>query len=215
MIGDQYEFADPNRLKLIYDSNRKLVGLQNPHGSGADLRDPFTAAQNAVLQALIDAYSAQPTVWYPGDVTSVTTPHIVADGDLSTATDQVPSLWRIVADPDDQVTAAAQLMSGTNLWASINCGAPVVQKAVLDASGARKVFTRAYAICVSSSGVPADYTGGAYIINSANTNIGDWLANMCEFQWAGGLGATDLRAVASNVFNTYYSGLAIDAGKIA
>lgn len=83
------------------------------------------------LKAIEEAYSQQPTIWYNGEINSVVTPSIIADGDLTTATDQVPVRWYAVLNADDDVAAAQQLMDGGPNVIDITCG-DTVQKLCQD-----------------------------------------------------------------------------------
>jgi hypothetical protein len=160
---------------------------------------------------LIDAYNQQPTVWYNGEINSVVTPVITADGDLATATDQVPVRWYAVLNADDDVAAAQQLLDGGPNVIDITCG-DAVQKLCQDESGVAQTITTVYAVCISSSAIPADYTGGAYIISENETDIADVLANMARFDFSSGLGATYARLITTPVYSTNYSQLSVQVG---
>ena len=166
------------------------------------------------MQRIVEAYDQQPTTWYPGEINSVVAPSITADGDLATATDQVPLKWLAVINADDDVAAAQALMDGSPNVIEILPGAQA-QKANVDSAGASEVITTIYAVCISSSAVPADYTGGAYILSDAETDIADALANMARFDFSAGYGATVARFVATPIYTTHYTQLSVAAGVVS
>ena len=89
-----------------------------------------------------------------------------------------------------------------------------IQPPVQDYLGTAAVLLNAYAVCISTAtAVPADYTGGAYILSDATAEtIANALANMAKFEWSAGLGCTSFRATASAVYNTNYSALMVAGG---
>lgn len=178
--------------------------------------DPaLSAAQLAAVQNILAIYDYQPATWYAGEINSVVTPSITADGDLSTATDQVPLKWLVVINADDDVAAAQALMDGGPNVIEILPGAQAQPPVYADGSETPEVITRIYAVCISSSAAPADYTGGAYILSDADTDIADALANMARFEFSSGLGATVARLVATPVYDTHYTQLSVAAGVVA
>lgn len=72
----------------------------------------LTTAQVQAVQAMAEVYSYQPATWHAGEINSVVTPSITADGDLTSATDQVPLKWLVVINADDDVAAAQALLDG-------------------------------------------------------------------------------------------------------
>ena len=170
---------------------------------------------DSVLKQIADAYSQQPSTWYAGEINSVVTPSITADGDLSTATDQVPLKWLAVINADDDVAAAQALMDGGPNVIEILPGAQVQKPIYADDGVTPEVITRIYAVCISSSAVPADYNGGAYILSDADTAIANALANMARFDFSSGLGATVARLIATPVYSTHFTQLSVAAGVVA
>jgi len=183
----------------------------------------LTAAQLAATQALVSgaenllalatAYDIQPATWYNGSINSVATSHIVADGDLSTATDQVPKWWLIVLNAASDVEAAQRLLDGGPNVLTVLPG-QTIQPPVQDYLGASAVLTTAHVVCISTAtAVPADYTGGAYILSDAAAEtLANALTNLAKFEWSSGLGCTSFRATASAVYSTNYSALMVAAG---
>lgn len=145
-------------------------------------------------------------VWYAGEVASVVSPTIIADGDLATATDQVPLYWRAVINAADQATAAQQLLSGTDVL-TLNPGDTVV------ATGLDSDASTVHAICFStSSSAPANYTGGAYIVSGGGATYAAIISNMAEFDFSGAVGARQVMITASQVYNTNFAQLTVHAG---
>lgn len=169
---------------------------------------------DSVLKQIADAYSQQPATWYAGEINSVVAPSITADGDLTSATDQVPLKWLAVINADDDVAAAQALMDGGPNVIEILPGVQAQKPVYADDGVTPEVITRIYAVCVSSSAVPADYAGGAYIISDLETDIADVLAQMARFEFGSGLGATVARLVATPVYNTHYTQLSVAAGVV-
>lgn len=194
-------------------------GEQNPSADGASLSSTEVAAARALvseyenLLALAAAYDIQPATWYNGEINSVPTSHIVADGDLSTATDQVPKWWLIVLNALNDVDAAQRLLDGGPNVLTVLPG-QTIQPPVQDYLGTAAVLLNAYAVCISTAtAVPADYTGGAYILSDATAEtLANALANMAKFEWSAGLGCTSFRATASAVYSTNYSALMVAGG---
>lgn len=174
----------------------------------------LSATELAATQALLTAYDNQPATWYNGEINSTVTPTITADGDLATATDQVPLKWLAVINADDDVAAAQQLMDEGPNVVTVLLGQQE-SPAVTDDDGAAEIITTIHAVCVSSSAVPADYTGGAYIISGSETDIADVLANMARFDFSSGLGATTARLIASPLYSTNFSQLSVQVGVLA
>ena len=170
---------------------------------------------DSVLKQIADAYSQQPSTWYAGEINSVVTPSITADGDLSTATDQVPLKWLAVINADDDVAAAQALMDGGPNVVEILPGAQKQPVVYADDGITPETITTIYAVCISSAAVPADYTGGTYILSDADTQIANALANMAKFEFSSGLGATVARLLATPVYGTNYSQLSVAAGVTA
>lgn len=177
--------------------------------------DSLTAAQVATVQAISEAYSQQPTAWYAGEINSVVTPSITADGDLTSATDQVPVKWLAIINADDDVAAAQALMDGGPNVVEILPGAQKQPVVYADDGITPETITTIYAVCISSAAVPADYTGGTYILSDADTQIANALANMAKFEFSSGLGATVARLLATPVYGTNYSQLSVAAGVTA
>jgi hypothetical protein len=175
----------------------------------------LTAAQVQAVQAMAAVYDYQPATWHAGELNSVITPSITADGDLTSATDQLPLKWLAVINADDDVAAAQALMDGGPNVIEILPGAQVQKPVYADDGVTPEVITRIYALCISSSAVPADYTGGAYIISDLETDIADVLAQMARLDFSSGLGATVARLVATPVYATNYTQLSVAAGVVA
>lgn len=169
--------------------------------------------EKASFDALVSAYGIQPATWYNGSINSVATSHIVADGDLSTATDQVPKWWLIVLNAASDVEAAQRLLDGGPNVLTVLPG-QTIQPPVQDYLGASAVLTTAHVVCISTAtAVPADYTGGAYILSDAAAEtLANALTNLAKFEWSSGLGCTSFRATASAVYSTNYSALMVAAG---
>ena len=167
----------------------------------------------ASWQSPVPAYGIQPATWYNGAINSVATSHIVADGDLATATDQVPKWWLIVLNANDDVDAAQRLLDGGPNVLTVLPG-QTIQPPVQTYLGATGVLVNAYAVCISTAtAVPADYTGGTYILSDATAEtLANALANMAKFEWSSGLGCTTFRATASAVYSTNFSALMVAAG---
>ena len=159
-------------------------------------------------------YGGVPATWYAGEVNSVVTATLKADGDLSTATDQVPQKWRIVINADDDVAAAQRLLEGTPNVYDVLPG-DVAQFPVVGSDGLPEAITSIYAVCICTGGAPANYTGGTYVLSSAETDITDSLAMMARVDFSGGLGAGWVRLVASSTYSTNYSDLAVSVGVTA
>jgi hypothetical protein len=156
-----------------------------------------------------DAYAYVATTWYAGEVSSVKAPVITADGDLSTATDQVPSYWRMVINAKDDVTAAQALLDGTPNVITFGLGEK--KTITLDSS-----VISVYAVCVSTaSSRPADFTGGAYIISGSGSTLADVLSNMAKFDFSMVSNVKYIDGFATPLYNTNYSGLAVAGGVIA
>jgi hypothetical protein len=177
--------------------------------------ETLTTAQVQAVQAMAEVYSYQPATWHAGELNSVITPSITADGDLTSATDQLPLKWLAVINADDDVAAAQALMDGGPNVIEILPGAQAQKPVYADDGVTPEVITRIYALCISSSAVPADYTGGAYIISDLETDIADVLAQMARLDFSSGLGATVARLVATPVYATNYTQLSVAAGVVA
>ena len=197
---------------LFDDTSGKWIGVLDRNGKEQVL---LTYAQQVAVQAMADAYQGQPATWYAGEISSVVTPSLTADGDLSTATDQVPLKWRVVVNADDDVAAAQALMDGGPNVIEILPGAQAQPIIYADDGVTPEVITTVYAVCISSSAVPADYAGGAYILSDADTSLANALANMARFNFSSGLGATVARLVATPAYATNYSQLSVAAGVTA
>lgn len=173
-------------------------------------------ASAAALQPLLEAYSTQPAVWYAGEISSTVTPTLIADGNLDTATDQVPLKWRVVINADDDVAAAQALLDGTPNVLELLAGVQEQPQVYADDGVTPEVITSIYAVCVSTAVTrPADFTGGAYIITTTGSTLADTLANMARLDFSSGLGATFARLVASQVYNTNFMQLSVAAGVVA
>ncbi|MCB2070849.1 MAG: hypothetical protein KDF67_15160 [Ottowia sp.] len=175
----------------------------------------LTAAQVQAVQAMAAVYDYQPATWHAGEINSVVTPSITADGDLTSATDQVPLKWLAVINADDDVAAAQALLDGGPNVVEILPGAQAQPIVYADDGVTPEVITRIYAVCISSSAVPANYTGGAYILSDADTAIANALTNMARFDFSSGLGATVARLIATPVYNTHFTQLSVAAGVVA
>ena len=208
VAGSPYTASDAFAQFLI-NSNLATGVLPGP-----DQTD-LTAAQRTALRAVGDAYYQQPATWHAGELNSVITPSITADGDLTSATDQLPLKWLAVINADDDVAAAQALMDGGPNVIEILPGAQAQKPVYADDGVTPEVITRIYALCISSSAVPADYTGGAYIISDLETDIADVLAQMARLDFSSGLGATVARLVATPVYATNYTQLSVAAGVVA
>lgn len=176
-------------------------------------RNRLSSAQVAGGQALVSAYGIQPATWYNGEINSVATSHIVADGDLSSGTKQVPKWWLIVLNAKDDVDAAQRLLDGGPNVLTVLPG-QTIQPPVQDYLGATGVLTTAYAVCISTATTsPGTYPGGAYILSDDTAEtIANALANMAKFEWSSGLGCTSFRATASAVYTANFSALMVAAG---
>ena len=186
--------------------------VQRPTDAKATAIDSLVSEAENLL-ALATAYDIQPATWYNGSINSVATSHIVADGDLSTATDQVPKWWLIVLNAASDVEAAQRLLGGGPNVLTVLPG-QTIQPPVQDYLGASAVLTTAHVVCISTAtAVPADYTGGAYILSDAAAEtLANALTNLAKFEWSSGLGCTSFRATASAVYSTNYSALMVAAG---
>lgn len=214
--GDQYRRIEPSDM-LVFDDANNLVGIRSGKSDSAEMRlgAPLTAAQVQAVQAMAAVYDYQPATWHAGEINSVVTPSITADGDLTSATDQLPLKWLAVINADDDVAAAQALMDGGPNVIEILPGAQAQKPVYADDGVTPQVIERIYAVCISSSAVPADYTGGAYIISDLETDIADVLAQMARFEFGSGLGATVARLMATPVYNTHYTQLSVAAGVVA
>lgn len=182
----------------------------------ADLFDDVTGRHIGHIdlfgrEQLTEDIGAQPATWYAGEVASTITPTIVADGDLTSATDQVPLLWRAVINADNDVDAAQRLMDGTPNVIEL-LPATLVQLRNLGADGLAETIESIHVLCISSAAVPANYTGGAYILSSADTDIANALTMMARVDISTGLGCTYARLLASATYNTNYSQLSVAFG---
>lgn len=208
--------------QLVYDTSGNLVGVRSGtsgdetiFGLSSDINTPLQAlvseAEN--LLALATAYDIQPATWYNGEINSVATSHIVADGDLSSGTDQVPKWWLIVLNALNDVDAAQRLLDGGPNVLTVLPG-QTIQPPVQDYLGTAAVLLNAYAVCISTATTsPGTYPGGAYILSDDTAEtIANALANMAKFEWSAGLGCTSFRATASAVYSTNYSALMVAGG---
>lgn len=210
--GSPYTASDAFAAFLI-SSNLATGTLPAVEQSG------ISPAQGITLQAIVADYEAgtlgtgiQPATWYAGEVTSTVTPTLTADG-VGTA-NLTPLKWRVVINADDDVDAAQRLMTGTPNVIEINPGV-LDQRQNLGEDGLAETIENIYAVCVASEGAPANYTGNAYIISGAETDIADVLAAMARVEFSSGLGATYSRLLASDTYATYYSQLSVSAGVVA
>lgn len=175
----------------------------------------LTPAQVQAAGPALAAYNFQPATWHAGELNSVVTPTITADGDLTSATDQVPLKWLAILNADDDVAAAQALMDGGPNVIEIFPGEQKQPVVYADDGVTPEIITRIYAVCVSSSAVPANYTGGAFIISDLEVDLADVLANMARLDFSSGLGATVARLVASPVYSTHFTQLSVAAGVVA
>ena len=190
----------------------KWVGVLDRNGKEQVV---LTYTQQQAVQAMAAVYDYQPATWHAGEINSVVTPSITADGDLTSATDQVPLKWLAVINAADDVAAAQALMDGGPNVVEILPGATAQPIVYADDGVTPEVITRIYAVCISSSAVPANYTGGAYILSDADTAIANALSNMARVDFSGGLGATVARLIATPVYNTHFTQLSVAAGVVA
>ena len=190
----------------------KWVGVLDRNGKEQVV---LTYTQQQAVQAMAAVYDYQPATWHAGEINSVVTPSITADGDLTSATDQVPLKWLAVINADDDVAAAQALLDGGPNVVEILPGAQAQPIVYADDGVTPEVITRIYAVCISSSAVPANYTGGAYILSDADTAIANALTNMARFDFSSGLGATVARLIATPVYNTHFTQLSVAAGVVA
>jgi hypothetical protein len=125
------------------------------------------------------------------------TSEIALNGDLTTATDQPIIGLRVLVDPGDDVTAADALLSGA--------GCRVItpdSSLTLDLAAGCKAI---YVIGIGSAAIPADYTGGAFVISINETDSADALAQLCRFD----LNYLDtVKTVTISLSATWSSGLA-------
>jgi hypothetical protein len=177
------------------------------------------AATAASAESLVSEYeNIAGAVYYAGEVSSVVTPTLIADGDLSTATDQVPLKWRVVINAEDDVAAAQALLDGTPNVIELLAGVQEQPLVYANDGVTPEVITSIYAVCVSTAVTrPADFGGGAYIITTTGSTLADALANMARVDFSSGLGATVARLVASQVYGTSsnYMQLSVSAGVTA
>lgn len=211
LVGSEYEVTEPYARYLVQGGWATDVD-----GVLVASTDTLSPAESTTLkQAIADGYfsTVQPATWYNGEINSTVTPSIVADGDLTSATDQVPKWWLIVLNAADDVEAAQRLLDGGPNVLTVLPG-QAIQPPIEDYLGAAGVLTTAYAVCISTAtAVPANYTGGAYILSDATAEtLANALANMVRWNWSSGLGCTTFRATASAVYNTNYSALMVAAG---
>lgn len=177
----------------------------------------LSAQKAAAFDALVSEYeNIAGAVYYAGEVSSVVTPTLIADGDLSTATDQVPLKWRVVINAEDDVAAAQALLDGTPNVIELLAGVQEQPLVYADDGVTPEVITSIYAVCVSTAVTrPADFSGGAYIITTTGSTLADALANMARVDFSSGLGATVARLVASQVYGTNFMQLSVSAGVTA
>ncbi len=202
-----------NQVRFIFDESGRIIGYRNPVTDADELA--LTAAQVQAVQAMAAVYDYQPATWHAGELNSVITPSITADGDLTSATDQLPLKWLAVINADDDVAAAQVLMDGGPNVIEILPGAQKQQPVYADDGITPEVIERIYAVCISSSAVPADYTGGAFILSDLEVDIADALANMAKFEFSAGYGATVARLVATPIYSTNYTQLSVAAGVVS
>lgn len=134
-------------------------------------------------------------------IAGVPTPEIECDGDLTTATDQPPLYWRVTINPGDDPTGAAALLNGQPEVMVVLCGD------TLSIGPTDVAITSVHAVAVGSAALPADYTGGAYIISKAETDAADALAQRAKWEFAESYDVREVILTASAVFSTYYSRL--------
>lgn len=167
------------------------------------------------LQSLVAAYENQPATWYAGEINSVVTPTITADGALSSGTNQIPLKWLAVLNADDDVDAATRLLDNGPNVVEIALGTQQQPRCYADDGVTPQIITRIYAVCISSAAAPGTYPGGAYILSDADTDIGNALANMAKFEFSSGYNATVARLIASPLYAVNFSQLSVAAGVVA
>lgn len=176
-------------VRIAYDVNGNFTGMLNKDGSLAP-------------------YYPRAAVWSMGEVSSVLTPSIIADGAASSAPDnQVPLAWRIVVNAADQITGAQLLLDG-------NCF--VLNPGDVWVPPIDVPVENVMAVCTSTlTARPAAYTGTSYIIPRSGATLADVLSIMAVFEFSSALGATYVLASASQVYDTNFAQLHVQAGTTA
>lgn len=136
-------------------------------------------------------------------IATVPTAEIECDGDLTTATDQPPLYWRIVVNPGDDPTGAASLLNGQPEVLTLQPGD------TRTIGPTNVAITEVHAIAVGSAALPADYSGGAYIISKAETDPADALAQRAKFVFSSVDDVREVEVSSSAVFGTYYMRLIV------
>lgn len=198
--------------------NDDATALLKPDGSELVA---LTAAQVQAVQNLVGDHGENVgwgvTSWYAGELASAVTPVITADGDLTSATDQVPLYWRVITNPPpydpgvtlvDDVEAAQRLLDGAPNVVTVSAGQTVVIELDED-------LVAVYAICISTATErPADYTGGANIISGAGSTLADVLAatGMSRLDFSASPAKQVVLLQATQVYGTNYMQLMISGG---
>jgi hypothetical protein len=213
-------------MSVLLVRQQRMFGIDVPSGFAvlgldADRRAALLQGGDAVAlegngRMLMLSEVQAPATWYNGEVASVVTPALTANGDLSSGTDLVPLLWRIVPAAQDDVAAAQQLKDGGPNIITLGLGGFDEQSILSATSGEAEVMTAAYAVCVSATAVPGSYAGSSNIVAQTDNNLASWLAAMKRFDWSGGLGATYVRAMSTPAYGagTLQSQLMLQAGAL-
>lgn len=122
---------------------------------------------------------------------------ILFNGDLTSATDQTIAYVRVYYEQTDDVSAATALLSGADCITILPGSAPT------ELDDLPAAIANVWVCAFSGAGVPANYTGGAGVVNVGGA-VADVLANMirCEF-----LSADLVKGLRITVPDTWNSGL--------
>jgi hypothetical protein len=199
-------------MAVLLNAQQTVQGLQCPAGMavfGLDRAAEALLAQGGggvVLGAdqaafVLGGGLVRGTMYAPL-LAGASVPGLSANGDLTSAVDQTLGELRIVVDPGTDTAAADALRTGAEVLTVLRGDAAESPEYADD-------ITFLYGVWVSQAGVavPADYVGGAYVVNRAEPDLAKWAAQMFRlsmpvagvraFSVHHGIGATALRASAA------------------
>lgn len=118
------------------------------------------------------AVSSDPRYLVTPQRSGTNTSEIALNGNLTSATDQPIIGLRVLVDPGDDVTAADALLSGHGCRVLL----PDSSMTLNLATGCKSI----YMVGIGSAALPADYTGGAFVLSINETDQADALAQLCR-----------------------------------
>lgn len=208
MTDRTYDFIDiyTGRRPFSFDADGNATDVTNTEGLAVTIDPGIVRDENGIFSGITNTdgtiFSFAPATWYAGEVASVVTPVLTADG---TATSQVPSYWRVVIDAHDDVTAAQALLDGGPNVRTIQLG----ESDLFRINNEDNDIQTVYAICVSTASSGEEDTN---IIAGSGCVLADVLSDMSAIDFSGTSGIRLVSITATQVHDTNIAELMVNGG---